>query len=130
MWGRIQWVMVIVAVIFFLMILELIRRRRLKEEYSLLWLGAGGVLIILSVARPLLEKIAAMLGIDYAPSAMFLIAGLMGMALGIHLTMVISKLTDQNRKLAQRLAILEEAVRREHPPGPKPIEGPGDARSA
>jgi hypothetical protein len=111
MWGRTEWVMITVGVVFLLSVLEMIRRRRLKEEYALLWLLAGGVVLVLTVARPWLDVIAAVLGIYYAPSALFMIAGLIAMALGLHLTSVISMLTDQNRVLAQRIAILEERVR-------------------
>jgi hypothetical protein len=112
MLGRVQWVMIIVAVAFLLSVLELIRRRRLKEEYSILWLVAGGVVLILSIARPFLEEIARLLGIFYAPSALFLIAGLIGMVIALHFTMVISRLTDENRALAQRIALLEDAIDR------------------
>jgi hypothetical protein len=118
MWGRTEWVMIAVGIVFILSVLELVRRRRLKEEYSLLWLLAGGVMVVLTVARPLLEVIARALGIHYAPSALFLVVGLVGMALGLHLTAVISTLTDQSRVLAQRVAILEERVRQvERGPG-------------
>lgn len=119
MWGRIQWVMVLISIAFLVTVFELIRRRRLKEEYSLLWLIAGGGLLVLSVGRPLLEDVAALLGIVYAPSAMFLLGGLGAMAIGLHLTMVSSRLSDQNRALAQRMALLEEKLERER-------AGPGD----
>ncbi len=112
MWGRIQIVMVIVAIVFIASVLELIRRRRIKEEYSLLWLLAGVVVLTLSIFRSFLEDVAAAMGIYYAPSAMFLVAGLLGMALGLHVTAVISRLSDQNRILAERLALLEHAVER------------------
>ena len=120
MWGRVQIFMIVVAIVFLVSVLELIRRRQLKEEYSLLWLVAGGVVLILSVARPLLENIAALLGVYYAPSALFLVGGLMAMVLGLHFTAVISRLTDQNRILAQRMALLEESVRRAASPGERP----------
>jgi hypothetical protein len=116
--------MVLLSIAFVAMVLELIRRRRLKEEYSLLWLAAGGGLLVLSVGRPLLDEIAALLGIYYAPSAMFLLGGLGAMAIGLHLTMVISRLTDQNRALAQRLALLEERVRSGEDP---PVAPPGQS---
>jgi hypothetical protein len=121
--------MIIVAVAFLLTILELIRRRRLKEEYSILWLVAGGVVLILSIARSFLEEIARLLGIFYAPSALFLVAGLIGMVIALHFTMVISRLTDENRALAQRIALLADAidrVRREQgTEGPDAVSGPG-----
>jgi len=121
--------MIIVAVLFILSVLELIRRRRLKEEYSLLWLLAGAIMLVLTVARPLLEVLARAIGIYYAPSALFLVAGLLAMATGLHFTTVISSLTDQNRILAQRLAILEEKLRRTEAssPDPEDEESPGAA---
>lgn len=112
MWGRVEWVMIAVTLLFILSVLELIRRRRLKEEYSLLWLLAGTVMLVLTIARPLLEVLATAIGIYYAPSALFLVAGLLAMAMGLHFTAVISLLTDQNRILAQRIAILEERLQR------------------
>jgi hypothetical protein len=102
--------MVLVSIAFVAVVLELVRRRRLKEEYSLLWLLAGAVMMILSVFRPLLERVAAFLGIFYAPSALFLVTALIAMAVGLHFTAVISTLTDQNRILAQRVALLEAAL--------------------
>jgi len=123
--GRIQVFMIVVAIVFLVSVLELIRRRRLKEEYSILWLVAGGVVLILSIIRPLLEDIAALLGIYYAPSALFLVGGLLAMVLGLHFTTVISKLTDQNRILAQKLALLDESVRRGEEKAPGATAGPG-----
>lgn len=123
MWGRVEWVMIVVTLLFIFSVLELIRRRRLKEEYSLLWLLAGVVMLVLTVGRPLLDVLAAAIGIYYAPSALFLVAGLLAMALGLHFTAVISTLTDQNRVLAQRLAILEERVRRSEKVGEERARG-------
>jgi len=108
--------MVLVSIAFIVTVLELVRRRRLKEEYSLLWLFAGAVMMILSVFRPLLERVAAFLGIFYAPSALFLVTALIAMAVGLHFTAVISKLTDQNRILAQRIALLEASLGNDRSP--------------
>ena len=55
-----------------LLVLELVRRRRLREEYALLWLVTGAVLLLLSLSRPLLDTLAELTGIYYPPSALFL----------------------------------------------------------
>ena len=83
-----------------------------------------GILLILSIARSFLEQIAALLGIYYTPSALFLIGGLVAMAGALHFTAVVSKLADENRLLAQRMAILEEGLQREGVRGDESAEEP------
>jgi hypothetical protein len=87
-------------------ILELVRRRRLREEYSLLWLATAGVLLLLSVSRPLLDVLAQAVGIFYPPSALFVVALLFILALLMHFSMVITRLTQENKETAQQIALL------------------------
>jgi len=97
------------AISFF--IFELIRKRKMLEKYSLLWFGAAVVLIVLSLWRDLLEKAAAFLGVYYAPSALFIIAAFFAMMMFLHFTVVISRLSEQNKNLAQEVGILHEELR-------------------
>lgn len=87
-------------------VLELVRRRKLKEEYSLLWLATAIVLIILSVSRPLLDVLANLVGIFYPPSALFLVAMVFVLFILLHFSTVITRLTQENKENAQQLAIL------------------------
>ncbi|MBL8163417.1 MAG: DUF2304 domain-containing protein [Anaerolineae bacterium] len=87
-------------------VLELVRRRRLKEEYSLLWLATAVVLIVLSVSRPLLDVLANVVGIFYPPSALFLVAVAFFLAILLHFSTVITRLTQENKDNAQQIAIL------------------------
>jgi hypothetical protein len=87
-------------------VLELVRRRRLKEEYSLLWLATAIVLIVLSVSRPLLDVLANVVGIFYPPSALFLVAMAFFLAILLHFSTVITRLTQENKDNAQQIAIL------------------------
>lgn len=91
-------------------IFELIRNRKLQEKYSLLWFGATVALIVLSLWRDLLEKTAAFLGVYYAPSALFLTAAFFAMVMFLHFTVVISRLTEQNKNLAQEIGLLREEL--------------------
>jgi len=91
-------------------ILELIRKKKLLERYALLWLAFTVVLLIISIWKDLLEKIASLMGIYYAASALFLIAFFCGLLLMLHVTVVISGLTEQNTILAQKIAMLEKKV--------------------
>ena len=93
-----------------IVVVELIRRGRLKERYSLLWLLAGGCLLIFSSSRGLLEYVSHLAGVYYAPSFLFLIAFLFLLLITLHFSVVISGLSERNKQLAQELALLREEL--------------------
>ena len=91
-----------------LVVFELIRSRRLRERYALLWLLTGLVLLALSAWRGGLNTIAGWVGVEtYPPAVLFAVALLFILAVLLHYSTVISKVTDQNVILAQRVALLE-----------------------
>jgi Uncharacterized conserved protein (DUF2304) len=93
-------------------VLELIRSRKLRERYALLWLLTGLVLGALSLWRGGLNTIAGWLGVrSYPPAVLFAVGILFILAVLLHYSTVISRLTDQNVLLAQRLALLEQELR-------------------
>ena len=94
----------------FLMVIELIRRNRLKERYSLIWLAASIALMVFSVWRDLLHFIALKLGIYYPPSLLFLLGIVFLIALLLHFSTVISSQSDQNKRLAQEIGILKSRL--------------------
>jgi hypothetical protein len=95
-----------------LIVLELIRSRRLRERYALLWLVTGIVLTALSAWRDGLNTIAAWFGVrSYPPAVLFAVGILFILAVLLHYSTVISRLSDQNVMLAQRLALLEAELR-------------------
>jgi hypothetical protein len=100
----------IAAVILLLVIFELIRSRRLQERYALLWLLTGIVIFVLAVWRGLLSTFSDAVGIAYPPSALFVLASFFVLVVLLHYSTVISKLSEQNTRLAQRLAILENRL--------------------
>ena len=92
-----------------LVVLELIRSRRLRERYALLWLVTGIALTVLSAWRDGLNTIAGWLGVrSYPPAVLFAVGILFILAVLLHYSTVISRLSDQNVVLAQRLALLEQ----------------------
>jgi hypothetical protein len=100
-------------------ILELIRSRRLRERYALLWLLTGLVLLALSAWRGGLNTIAGWAGIETYPPAILFAVGLLFIILVLlHYSTVISRLSDQNTVLAQRVALLESALSDERSPSP------------
>jgi hypothetical protein len=111
---RVSIVAAVAALVLLVAILELIRSRRLQERYAMLWLLTGVVILVLGLWRGLLSKIADLVGIAYPPSALFVLAAFFILLLLLHYSTVISKLSDENRILAQRLALLQndlEAVK-------------------
>ena len=102
----------IASAILLFVIFELIRRRRLREKYAILWLVTGVVLLVLSLWRGGLDTIAGFADVSYAPGVLFALGSLFVLVLLVHYATVISKLADQNLALAQRLAMLEERLRR------------------
>jgi hypothetical protein len=115
---------VVASVLLILVVLELIRGRRLKERYALLWLATGVVLLVLSAWRDALNTIAGWLGVTgYPPAVLFAVATLFVLLVLLHYSTVISKLTDENVELAQRLALLEERVGRLAPTEPRSRAG-------
>jgi hypothetical protein len=108
---RISIVAVVVAVVLLLVVFELIRSRRLRERYALLWLLTACVLIVLSLWRSGLDTIAGLAGISYAPSALFAVAAVFIVVVLLHYSTVISRLSDENAILAQRVALLEAVGR-------------------
>jgi hypothetical protein len=110
---RVTIVGVVASLLLILVVLELIRGRRLKERYALLWLATGAVLLVLSAWRGGLNTIAGWLGVEtYPPAVLFAVATLFILLVLLHYSTVLSKLTDENVDLAQRVALLEERMSR------------------
>jgi hypothetical protein len=117
MQDRIQLVSIIAASGVLFVVFELVRRRRLMERYAILWLSSGLVLLGLAVWRGALEDLANGLGIAYPPNALFLIAFGFVLLLLLHFSLAVSRLSDQTKVLAQRLAMVEERVSRQESAG-------------
>lgn len=109
---RIQLITGAITIVLLLIVLELVRRRRLLERYALLWLFSTVVLLVLAVWRGLLDDVAQRIGVAYPPNALFVIALFFVLVLLLHFSVAISRLSDQSKILAQRIAMLEELLRR------------------
>ena len=108
--SRIQIFSVLVMAGLFALVFELVRRRRLMERYALLWLFSATVLLALAVWKDLLEVLSNAVGIYYAPSALFAAALGFVLILMLHFSLVISRLTDQIKLLAQRVGIMQNEL--------------------
>jgi hypothetical protein len=108
---KVEIVMILGSVGLLFIVLELVRRRRLKEEYSLLWLLTAVVLLALSLWRSSLDLIAKLMGIFYPPTALFVIGFGFVLLLLLYFSTIISQLSGENNSLTQRIAILDWRVR-------------------
>jgi len=110
--ARIQVVAIVAAAALILVLLDLVRRRRLLERYALLWLFSAAILLALAIWRDLLADVADLIGVAYPPNALFLIAFGFVLVLLLHFSLAVSRMSDQIKVLAQRLALLDEHVRK------------------
>jgi hypothetical protein len=115
------------ALLICLFIFELLRRRRLLERYAIVWFVAGVCVLVLALWKGLLTTLSHAAGIYYPPSALFAVTFLFVIVMLVNFSTTVSRLSEQNNKLAQRLALLqhrleerESAARRAEPPHAPP----------
>jgi hypothetical protein len=101
---------IIVAILICTVIFELVRRKHLMERYAILWLVLGVTVFVLAAWKGLLTSISHVAGIYYPPATLFAVAFLFVLALLLHFSIVLSRLSDQNKILAQRLALLQQQM--------------------
>ena len=111
MGDQIRLVAILATGVLLLTVLEMVRRRRLMERYALLWLLSCVVLLALASWPGALSWISRRIGIFYPPTALFIVAFGFVLLLLLHFSAAVSRLSDQSKVLAQRLALLEERVR-------------------
>jgi hypothetical protein len=127
---KVSIVATLASLLLILVVFELIRSRRLRERYALLWLATGVVLLVLSAWRGGLNTIARWLGVTGYPPAVLFAVGLMFVILVLlHYSTVISRLSDQNVVLAQRVALLEQRLVSGEHGRAVPLDGAGEAVS-
>lgn len=101
---------IIVAIALSLVIFELVRRKHLMERYAILWLVAGITLLMLALWKGLLTTLSHAAGIYYPPAALFAVGFLFVLVMLLHFSMTVSRLSDQNKILAQRVALLQQRL--------------------
>lgn len=105
-----QYIAIFVSIVLFFYILYLVRNKRIREEYSILWLLSSFVFIFFSIWREGLEFFAGLMGIAYPPAALFLLLLLAIFLILIEFSIIISRLTESNKILAQELSLLKEEL--------------------
>jgi hypothetical protein len=104
---RIHILSITASVLVIMLIIYLVRKRKLREEYSIMWLVGSVVLIVFAVWRRLLDIIAGFVGVYYAPAILLLVGIFFGVLMFLHFTVVISRQADENKTMAQEIALLK-----------------------
>lgn len=100
-----------------LLVIELVRRRKLREDYSLVWLATAIVILLLTLSKPVYDQIAIFVGVvTYPPALLFAVAILFVLIILLHYATVLTKLSGENKRLAQELALLRQEIRATNPP--------------
>ena len=98
------------SMILLLVILELIRRKYLKERYALIWLITGSLFLVLSIRVDVLSHLTRALGFSVPANALFFLGILFLILIVLGLSVITSRLTEKNGALAQELALLKKRV--------------------
>jgi len=98
---------IILAVGLIFLIIDLVRRRKLREEYSWLWILTGVVILGLSIWDNLLEFFVRLIGVINPVSGILFFGVLFLFLISLQFSVRISALTNQVKKLTQELAIIK-----------------------
>jgi hypothetical protein len=107
---RTQMFVIALGVLMLLFILNLVRRKQLREQYSLLWILSAVVLVLSAVFIDGVDRLAHAIGIYYPPAFLFLVAIMVVFTLQFHFSTVISSLREQNKQLTQDVGLLAAEV--------------------
>ncbi len=105
---------ILLSVGLIILIFELVRRRKLREEYSWLWMLTGVVIFVLAIWHGLLLFLSRLLGIALPASTIFLFGGFFLILINLYFSVKISTLTTQVKELVQRQAILDSRINEQH----------------
>ncbi len=107
-----QWIAGVGTMLFLVLVIELVRRRRLVERYALLWISASIVLVVLSLWSGGVHLIATAFGIRTPVNALFLLGLGTVFVLALHFSVAFSRLSEETKILAQEVARLDREQRR------------------
>ena len=111
MTDRIQIVALTVSVLLLLVVLELVRRRKLTEEYSFLWILFALALLILSARREILYAAARWLGVYDPPIILVMALIVMVFVASLCFSVIVSRQRQQIERLMEETAILSAELR-------------------
>ena len=108
---RIQIVSLAVSVVLLLVVLELVRRRKLTEEYSFIWIVSSLILLAVSIRREILHAAARWLGVYYPPILLVMALIVIVFAASLCFSIIVSRQRQQIERLIEETAILSAELR-------------------
>ena len=97
----------LISVFIFVVVVDMVRKRRLREEYSVLWLATSVIMFVLVLRYEWLVSLTALIGAGLPTTTLFLCAIIFLMLLSVQFCIKISKLTDQVKNLSQENALMK-----------------------
>jgi hypothetical protein len=107
---RHQFITIGISLFFIALVLNLVRKRKMRETYSILWFVMGICFIIVSVWEQFLEKITVLMGAKFPASVLFFFGLIFVIVLLLHFSVEISSLRKQNNTLNQSIALLNNKI--------------------
>lgn len=108
---KFQIFLIVAILLYYVLVLYLLKNKRLELKYSLLWIFTGLIMLILAIFPKLLDKIAMFFGVYSAVNALFALAIFFVLIILMSLTAIVSNLNSKTKKLIQQNALLEQRVR-------------------
>jgi hypothetical protein len=107
----VQLVSIVVSGGLLVTVIELVRRGRLTEEYSFIWIVSAAALLVLSLWRNLLDLAASALGVHYPPAVLLLVLTFFVVIVSLYFSVVVSRHRKEIEKLVEEVALLEADIR-------------------
>jgi hypothetical protein len=100
----------IISVLVFVLVVDMVRRRRLREEYSVLWLATSALMFVLVFRYEWLVSVTSLIGAGLPTTTLFLFSTIFLMLLSVQFCIKISRLTDQVKNLSQENALINQEI--------------------
>jgi len=111
MTSLVQIIAIVISAALLGLVIELVRRRQLSEEYSFIWITGAAALLVLSLWRDVLHAIARWLGVFYPPAVLLLVLTLFVFVGLLYFSVTLSRQREQIERLIEQVAILEARLR-------------------
>ena len=107
---RLQVLLLIAVIIYFLIILYLMQKGKIQTQYALVWLLSAVVLLLVSVFPQIIYCLSDLVGIELSTNFIFFIAAIFAILILLSLTVIVSKFTERLKRITQTQALLEKRV--------------------
>ena len=111
---------IVLGILLMLLVLELLRRGRLREKYAALWLLVGGAVLLLAIVPQILFWLSSTLGFGVPSNLVFFAGGVVLLFVALQLSLEVGRLEDESQRLAEEVALLRAAVEGTAPVAPTP----------